>query len=151
MTGVLVLTMQGLFHRIVNERRALDLMRRGRAVRVQKVDAPPVRWARGAVARPSVVYLTRHVPHIPHGPRPTRRAVLERDRHTRVYCGRPGHTIDHVHPVWLCRAQGWRAVVPQSAGDNSRRPLAQRVKSQPAHRGRATSTRAMQSVSPAKP
>jgi hypothetical protein len=49
MTGVLVLTMQGLPHKIVNERRALDLMRRGRAVLVQEADAPPVCWARGGL------------------------------------------------------------------------------------------------------
>ncbi len=43
---VLVLTLQGGVHRVVSVRRALDLMRRGKAVTVLESPAPPVRWAR---------------------------------------------------------------------------------------------------------
>lgn len=104
--SVLVLTLQGGVHRVVSVRRALDLMRRGKAVTVLESAAPPVRWVRGAVTRPSVIYLTRPVPQLPGAPRPTRRAILERDRRTCAYCGRPGATVDHVHPRHLCRAEG---------------------------------------------
>ena len=101
--SVLVLTLTGAVHRVVSVRRALDLMRRGKAVTVLESPAPPVRWARGAVARLSVIYLTRPVPQPPQAIRPTKRAVLERDRRTCAYCGRPGATIDHVYPQHLCR------------------------------------------------
>lgn len=57
-----MLTLQGAAHRVVPERKALDLMRRGRA-------------------------------------------VLARDRHTCAYCGQPGRTVDHVHPLWRCRRE----------------------------------------------
>lgn len=104
--SVLVLTLTGAVHRVVSVRRALDLMRRGKAVTVAEAAAPPVRWARGAVARPSIIYLTRPVPQPARAPRPTKRAILQRDRRICAYCGRPGATIDHVHPQHLCRVEG---------------------------------------------
>lgn len=80
-------------------------MRRGKAVTVVELSAPPLRWARGAVTRPSVIYLTRPVPQPVRASRPTKRAILERDRRVCAYCGRPGATVDHVHPQHLCRAE----------------------------------------------
>ena len=102
---VLVLTLSGSVHRVISVRRALDLMRRGKAVTVVESLAPPLRWARGAVTRPSVIYLTRPVPQPVRASRPTKRAILERDRRVCAYCGRPGATVDHVHPQHLCRAE----------------------------------------------
>lgn len=101
---VLVLTLTGAPHRVVGVRRALDLVRRGKAVTILE-DEEPVRWVRGSVARPSVIYLTRSVP-APRAPRPTKRGVLQRDRRTCAYCGRPGSTVDHVYPQHLCRREG---------------------------------------------
>lgn len=58
----MVLTLTDAIHRVVCVRRVLDLMRRGNAVTIVEADAPPLRWARGAVTRPSIIYLTRPVP-----------------------------------------------------------------------------------------
>lgn len=104
---VLLLNVAGWPLDVISERRAWSLLARGRAVLVREAEAPPARSAGGEVwPRPSVVYLTRHVPIPRHTPRWTRREVLARDGYRCAYCGTPARTVDHIHPQHLCRAEG---------------------------------------------
>lgn len=104
---VLLLNVTGMPLDVISERRAWSLLARGRAVLVREAEAAPARSISGvAWPRPSVVYLTRHVPIPRHPPRWTRRDVLARDGHRCAYCGAPAHTVDHIYPQHLCRAEG---------------------------------------------
>jgi 5-methylcytosine-specific restriction endonuclease McrA len=100
---VLLLNANGAPHRIINERAALALLQRGKAVLAQAA-ARPLRTSSAVYPRPSVLYLTAYVPrqHVAW----SRREVLARDNHRCAYCGGRGDTLDHVLPRHLCRKRG---------------------------------------------
>ena len=75
-----------------------------------------------AVPVPTVVRLARfvRVPYRREVPL-TRRAVLDRDAHTCVYCGGRADTIDHVRPRSRGGAHIWTNVVAACARCNHRK------------------------------
>jgi hypothetical protein len=101
---VLLLNATGAPHRVIDERRALGLLDRGKAA-VAQIYGQPLRSAYTAIERPSVLYLLRFAPH--GAVTWSRREVLARDRHKCAYCGEAAHTLEHVYPRHLCRAEGY--------------------------------------------
>jgi 5-methylcytosine-specific restriction endonuclease McrA len=101
---VLLLNVNGAPARVIDERRALSLLARGKAVLV--LEQPrPLRSAHGTWPRPSVLYLTRFARMAPVAW--SRWEVSVRDGHRCVYCGALGMlTLDHVYPQHRCRAEG---------------------------------------------
>lgn len=75
-----------------------------------------------ALTAPSVVRLSRYVrvPYRREVPL-TRRAVLERDQHSCVYCGIRADTIDHVRPRSRGGLHSWTNVVAACARCNHRK------------------------------
>ncbi|GAB7193627.1 HNH endonuclease [Kineococcus sp. NUM-3379] len=108
MRPVLVLNACGTVLHAVEWQRAVTLLltldAAGRPVAVVH-EAEPERLVRSpstSVPWPRAVRLTRWV-HVPATPArrsalASRRAVLERDRHTCVYCGARARTVDHLLP-----------------------------------------------------
>lgn len=100
--SVLLLNVNGAPASVIDERRAWSLLERGKAA-VLLEQLVPLRTARGAQPRPSVMYLTRFARMGQVGW--SRREVLIRDGYRCAYCGGPAATIDHVLPQWRCRAE----------------------------------------------
>lgn len=99
---VLLLNVNGAPAKVIDERRALSLLERGKAV-VLLEQPRPLRTAHGLLPRPSVLYLTRfaRVAAVTW----SRREVFIRDGHRCAYCGATeGLSLDHVYPQHLCRA-----------------------------------------------
>jgi 5-methylcytosine-specific restriction endonuclease McrA len=121
MSGALVLNATYEPLCVVPLRRAVVLVLAEKAVVVEAGEGV-MRSARQSIAVPTVVRLSRYVrvPYRREVPL-TRRAVLDRDQHTCVYCGIRADTIDHVRP----RARGgehiWTNVVAACARCNHRK------------------------------
>src|SRR5688572_13914143 len=101
---VLLLNLNGAPARVIDERRALSLLERGKAV-VLLEQPRPLHTASGPRPRPSVLYLTRfaRVASVAW----SRREVMVRDGGRCAYCGAAGAlTVDHVYPQHRCRAEG---------------------------------------------
>jgi 5-methylcytosine-specific restriction endonuclease McrA len=109
---VLLLNHNGAPHRLIDERAALALLLRGKAVLAQAA-ARPLRTTSVVYPRPSVLYLTVYVPSRPVAW--SRREVLERDGYRCAYCGGRGHTVDYIYPRHLCRAHA----VPADTWENT--------------------------------
>lgn len=119
---VLLLNANGAPHRVIDERAALALLLRGKAVLAQAA-ARPLRTTSAVYPRPSVLYLTTHAPSRPVAW--SRREVLARDGYRCAYCGGRGDTVDHIYPRHLCRRRG----VPPDTWENTAaacRPCQQR-------------------------
>jgi 5-methylcytosine-specific restriction endonuclease McrA len=106
---------------VVPLRRAVVLVLADKAVVVETTE-DVMHSARLAVPVPTVVRLARYVrvPYRREVPL-TRRAVLERDGHTCVYCGVRADTIDHVRPRSRGGAHLWTNVVAACARCNHRK------------------------------
>jgi 5-methylcytosine-specific restriction endonuclease McrA len=106
---------------VVPLRRAVVLVLAEKAV-VVEAGATVMHSERLAVPVPSVVRLSRfvRVPYRREVPL-TRRAVLERDAHSCVYCARRADTIDHVRPRSRGGTHVWTNVVAACAGCNHRK------------------------------
>ena len=111
-SGVLLLNANGAPHRVIDERAALALLARGKAVLAQ-AGGRPLRTATAAYPRPSVLYLTVHAPSRPVAW--SRREVLARDHYRCAYCGERANTVDHIFPRHLCRRKG----VPADTWENT--------------------------------
>jgi len=111
-------------------RRALRLVIDGKAEIVEADRERPVRSARLALPRPSVIRLTRFI----HVPRRFRRQVTNtflfaRDRYTCQYCGRSATqlrpreslTRDHVVPLSRGGTNAWTNVVTSCSACNTRK------------------------------
>lgn len=96
---------------VVPLRRAVVLVLAEKA-EVIDADGAEIHSERTSMPIPTVIRLTRfvRVPYVRRVP-VTRRAVLQRDHHTCVYCGRRGDTMDHVTPKYLGGKHEWRNVV----------------------------------------
>jgi 5-methylcytosine-specific restriction endonuclease McrA len=121
MSGALVLNATYEPLCVVPLRRAVVLVLAEKAVVIEAGEGV-MRSERQSIAVPTVVRLARYVrvPYRREVPL-TRRAVLDRDQHTCVYCGVRADTIDHVRP----RARGgehiWTNVVAACARCNHRK------------------------------
>ena len=106
---------------VVPLRRAVVLVLAEKAVVVEAGGAV-LHSERLAVPAPSVVRLARfvRVPYRRDVPL-TRRAVLERDAHSCVYCARRADTIDHVRPRSRGGLHAWTNVVAACAPCNHRK------------------------------
>jgi 5-methylcytosine-specific restriction endonuclease McrA len=111
MTQVLLLNASYEPLGVINRRRALSLIARGR-VEAASEEAVEIRGIANTLRIPTVIRLRRYVNVPRRAAHWSRRGVLERDRYTCAYCGiRPGgkqsghiltkgrFTIDHVIPV----------------------------------------------------
>ncbi|MDP9417944.1 MAG: HNH endonuclease, partial [Actinomycetota bacterium] len=96
---------------VVSLRRAVVLVLAEKATVVEASDAL-LRSERLAVIAPAVVRLT-HFVRVPYRRTPplTRRAVLERDGHSCVYCGARADSVDHVIPRSRGGEHAWGNVV----------------------------------------
>ena len=106
---------------VVPLRRAVVLVLAEKAVVVETGDTV-LHSARAAVPAPTVVRLARYVrvPYRRDVPL-TRRAVLDRDRHTCAYCTARADTIDHVRPRSRGGLHTWTNVVAACARCNHRK------------------------------
>jgi 5-methylcytosine-specific restriction endonuclease McrA len=106
---------------VVPLRRAVVLVLAEKAVVVEAGDGL-MRSARTAIPVPTVVRLSRYVrvPYRREVPL-TRRAVLDRDRHSCAYCGTRADTIDHVRPRSRGGQHIWTNVVAACARCNHRK------------------------------
>ena len=106
---------------VVPLRRAVVLVLAEKAL-VVEASARVMHSERLAVPIPTVVRLARfvRVPYRRDVPL-TRRAVLERDAHTCVYCGVRADTIDHVRPRSRGGQHVWTNVVAACARCNHRK------------------------------
>jgi 5-methylcytosine-specific restriction endonuclease McrA len=106
---------------VVPLRRAVVLVLAEKAIVVEAGTAL-MHSERLTVPVPSVVRLSRfvRVPYRRDVPL-TRRAVLERDAHSCVYCARRADTIDHVRPRSRGGAHTWTNVVAACASCNHRK------------------------------
>jgi 5-methylcytosine-specific restriction endonuclease McrA len=106
---------------VVPLRRAVVLVLAEKAVVVES-GATVMHSERLSIAAPSVVRLSRfvRVPYRREVPL-TRRAVLERDAHTCVYCTAKADTIDHVRPRSRGGPHLWSNVVAACARCNHRK------------------------------
>jgi 5-methylcytosine-specific restriction endonuclease McrA len=96
---------------VIPQGRALSLLMKGR-VEAACTEAVEIRTVSSVLHLPTVIRLRYYVNVPRRGARWSRRAVLQRDRYTCVYCGiRPGglqrgrtltkkdFTVDHIFPV----------------------------------------------------
>lgn len=96
---------------IVSHKRALALLLKGR-VEAASEEAVEIRGVSKSLRIPTVIRLRRYINVPRRGARWSRQAVLQRDRHTCVYCGaHPGATrrgrilnhrdfsVDHIMPI----------------------------------------------------
>ncbi|MCW2496449.1 HNH endonuclease [Jatrophihabitans sp.] len=106
---------------VVPLKRAVVLVLAEKAIVVETGEAL-VRSERTSISAPTVVRLSRYVrvPYRREVPM-TRRAVLERDEHTCVYCGVRADTIDHVRPRSRGGQHVWTNVVAACARCNHRK------------------------------
>jgi 5-methylcytosine-specific restriction endonuclease McrA len=106
---------------VVPLKRAVVLVLAEKAI-VVETGASVVRSEHTSISAPSVVRLSRYVrvPYRREVPM-TRRAVLERDEHTCVYCGVRADTIDHVRPRSRGGQHVWTNVVAACARCNHRK------------------------------
>jgi 5-methylcytosine-specific restriction endonuclease McrA len=106
---------------VVPLRRAVVLVLAEKAVVVES-GSTVMHSERLSIAAPTVVRLARfvRVPFRRDVPL-TRRAVLERDGHTCVYCGERADTIDHVRPRSRGGLHQWTNVVAACARCNHRK------------------------------
>lgn len=97
---------------VVNFRRAMVLVMKGRASVVLSDEENPVLTVFGDLERPSVIILTRYV-KIPYQKAVpvTRRGVLRRDANRCGYCGHHATTIDHIQPKSRGGADSWQNLV----------------------------------------
>ncbi len=121
MSGALVLNASFEPLSVVNARRAVVLVLRGRAI---TVEARSEVWhaERSSLEVPSVVRLTTYVrvPH--HRPTPvTRRAVFGRDEFRCQYCHGAAESIDHVVPRSRGGQHSWDNVVACCRRCNARK------------------------------
>jgi 5-methylcytosine-specific restriction endonuclease McrA len=121
MSGALVLNATYEPLCVVPLRRAVVLVLAEKAVVVEAGDGL-MRSARTAIPVPTVVRLSRYVrvPYRREVPL-TRRAVLDRDRHSCAYCGTRADTIDHVRPRSRGGQHVWSNVVAACARCNHRK------------------------------
>jgi 5-methylcytosine-specific restriction endonuclease McrA len=121
MSGALVLNATYEPLCVVPLRRAVVLVLAEKAV-VVEAGAGVMRSERQSIAVPTVVRLSRYVrvPYRREIPL-TRRAVLDRDRHSCVYCGLRADTIDHVRPRSRGGEHTWVNVVAACARCNHRK------------------------------
>jgi 5-methylcytosine-specific restriction endonuclease McrA len=106
---------------VVPLRRAVVLVLAEKAVVVEAGDQV-MHSERTTIAVPTVVRLARfvRVPYRREVPL-TRRAVLDRDAHSCVYCGTRADTIDHVRPRSRGGTHVWTNVVAACARCNHRK------------------------------
>ena len=121
MAGALVLNATYEPLCVVPLRRAVVLVLAEKAV-VVEAGAGVMRSARSSMPVPTVVRLSHYVrvPYRREVPL-TRRAVLDRDQHTCVYCGVRADTIDHVRPRSRGGQHIWTNVVAACARCNHRK------------------------------
>jgi 5-methylcytosine-specific restriction endonuclease McrA len=96
---------------VIPARRALILVLNHRAVMIEE-SGEVLRYARGEVALPAVIRLSRfvRVPYRRAVPL-TRRAIFARDGGRCVYCSAPATSIDHVVPRSRGGEHAWHNVV----------------------------------------
>src|ERR1700742_3800690 len=118
MSGALVLNATYEPLCVVPMRRAVVLVLAEKAV-VLEAGETVMHSASASIQVPSVVRLSRYVrvPYRRDVPL-TRRAVLDRDAHTCVYCGVRADTIDHVRPRSRGGQHHWTNVVAACARGN---------------------------------
>ncbi len=121
MSGALVLNATYEPLCVVPLRRAVVLVLAEKAIVVEAGDGL-MRSASTSIPVPTVVRLAHYVrvPYRREVPL-TRRAVLDRDRHTCVYCGVRADTIDHVRPRSRGGLHSWTNVVAACARCNHRK------------------------------
>ncbi len=121
MAGALVLNATYEPLCVVPLRRAVVLVLAEKAVVVEAGNSV-MHSARASIPVPSVVRLAHYVrvPYRREVPL-TRRAVLDRDNHTCVYCGVRADTIDHVRPRSRGGEHIWTNVVAACARCNHRK------------------------------
>jgi 5-methylcytosine-specific restriction endonuclease McrA len=121
MSGALVLNATYEPLCVVPLRRAVVLVLAEKAVVVESGDGL-MRSERTSIPVPTVVRLSRYVrvPYRREVPL-TRRAVLDRDRHSCAYCGSRADTIDHVRPRSRGGQHTWTNVVAACARCNHRK------------------------------
>ena len=121
MSGALVLNATYEPLCVVPLRRAVVLVLAEKAVVVESGEGV-MRSERQSIQVPTVVRLSRYVrvPYRREVPL-TRRAVLDRDQHSCVYCGSRADTIDHVRPRARGGEHSWTNVVAACARCNHRK------------------------------
>jgi 5-methylcytosine-specific restriction endonuclease McrA len=121
MSGALVLNATYEPLCVVPLRRAVVLVLAEKAIVIES-GTGLMRSERQSIAVPTVVRLSRYVrvPYRREVPL-TRRAVLDRDRHSCVYCSARADTIDHVRPRSRGGEHSWTNVVAACARCNHRK------------------------------
>lgn len=106
---------------VVSVQRAVTLVLRNKAV-VLESDRRLLRSEHLTLAVPQVLCLTRYV-YVPYRGvvPPTRRTVLQRDRHRCAYCDGDADTVDHVLPRSRGGAHEWTNVVAACTRCNHRK------------------------------
>jgi 5-methylcytosine-specific restriction endonuclease McrA len=121
MSGALVLNATYEPLCVVPLRRAVVLVLAEKAIVIEAGEGV-MRSERQSIPVPTVVRLSRYVrvPYRREVPL-TRRAILDRDRHSCVYCGLRADTIDHVRPRSRGGEHTWANVVAACARCNHRK------------------------------
>ena len=121
MSGALVLNATYEPLCVVPLRRAVVLVLAEKAIVIEAGEGV-MRSERQSIPVPTVVRLSRYVrvPYRREVPL-TRRAILDRDRHSCVYCGLRADTIDHVRPRSRGGEHTWINVVAACARCNHRK------------------------------
>lgn len=106
---------------VVPLRRAVILVLAEKAV-VVDAGAGQIHSEKTSMPIPKVIRLTRFV-RVPFNRRVpvSRRAVLQRDNHTCVYCGKLATTMDHVHPKHLGGKNEWQNLVAACRSCNGKK------------------------------
>ncbi len=106
---------------VVSVQRAVTLVLRNKAV-VLESDGRLLRSEHMTLEVPQVLCLTRYV-YVPYRGvvPPTRRTVLQRDRHRCAYCDGTADTVDHVLPRSRGGAHEWTNVVAACTRCNHRK------------------------------
>lgn len=124
--AVLVLNSSFEYLNVTSLERAVKLLYKGKAEIVEALEGREFGTVAFRIRLPSIIrmlyYIRRPYKEVPL----TRKNVLLRDRHVCQYCGRPGDTVDHVHPRSRGGPNTWEncvcACAPCNRRKNDRRP-----------------------------
>ncbi len=97
--------------KVVDFRRAVVLILFDKAESVESSNVP-IRSPSVSLYAPTVIRLKKYV-NVPYktSKAPTKSAILYRDSHRCVYCGKKADSIDHVHPKSLGGEHTWENLV----------------------------------------
>ena len=118
---VLVLNVSYEYLNVATIERAVKLLYKGKAEVVESIDDREIGTSRIRMRVPSIIRMLYYIVRPHREVAMTKKNVLLRDDHTCQYCGRPGDTIDHVHPRSRGGSSSWENCVCACSTCNTRK------------------------------